>query len=136
MLDSAMMLDQPPKIPIELAGPAQGKGELVEPHLPAETREDGSVVIDLSGLALPPAECFDRAPDPFNPEIVVCREVTTSPRLREGYGPSADALLEGSAVPRARLRISENAEAEANVISQGVGGWNAQGGEVRAKFKF
>jgi len=130
------MLDEPPQVPIELAEPAQRGVETVEPHLPTETREDSSLVIDLSGLAPPPTECLEDEPDPFNPEIIVCREVTASPRLGAGYGPSADELTEGSAVPRARVRLSEDAEAEANVTSQGVGGWNANGGEVRAKFRF
>jgi hypothetical protein len=130
------MLDEPPHTPVELAEPSQGEVQVIEPHLPTETREDGSVVIDLSGLAPPPTECLDREPDPFNPEIVVCRETALSPRLGADYGPSVDEVVEGSAIPRARLRLSEDAEAEANVTNNGVGGWNANGGEFRAKFKF
>ncbi|WP_298302452.1 hypothetical protein [uncultured Erythrobacter sp.] len=130
------MLDELPETPIELSEPAQRAAEIVEPHLPTETREDGLVVIDLSGLVPTPTECLDREPDPFNPEIVVCRRLTPSPRLGANYGPSAGELIEGSAVPRARVRISEDAEAEANVTSEGVGGWNANGAEVRARIKF
>lgn len=126
------MLDEPPE-PIILEAPEAGE---VEPLLPMQERADGSIVIDLSSLAPQPTECLDREPDPFNPEIVVCREVTVSARLGADYGPTADELLEGSAVPRARVQLSGDAAAEANAINQSVGGWNANGGEVRARIKF
>ena len=107
------------------------------PGLPIQERDDGAVVIDLSSLAPPPTECADeREPDPFNPEILVCRKTMLSPRIGPNYGPSAEELVEGSAIPRARLRLSEDAEAEANVIKKGVGGFDADGAEVRARIKF
>lgn len=130
------MLDEPPTISIELADPEQGQIQESKPSLPIETREDGTVVIDLTGLAPPPMECVDREPDPLNPEIVVCRSVMTSPRLGADYGPSADEIVEGSAIPRARFRFSENAEAQANVINKAVGGWNANGAEAKVKIDF
>jgi hypothetical protein len=126
------MLDEPPEA-IVLEAPEAGE---VQPHLPTHERADGSLVIDLTPLAPPPAECLEREPDPFNPEIVVCRELTLSPRLGADYGPTADEVLEGSAVPRARLQLSEDASLEANVANQAVGGFNASGGEVRARIKF
>jgi hypothetical protein len=49
-------------------------------------------------------------------------------------GPVDDGF--GSAIPRARIRLSENAEAEANLIKQGVGGFDADGAEVRVKIGF
>lgn len=130
------MQDEPPVAPIEIAEPADEASGEVEPHLPMQTREDGSVVIDLSSLSPPRTECMDREPDPFNPEIVVCRETALSPLLGANFGPSADELTEGSAVPRARMRLSEDAEAEANVINKGVGGWNAEGVEAKARLRF
>jgi hypothetical protein len=42
----------------------------------------------------------------------------------------------GSAVPRARIKLSDTASAEANLINQGVGGFDADGGEVRLKIDF
>jgi hypothetical protein len=128
------MLDEPPPI----AAAASPTTKEVEPHLPTEMREDGSQLIDLTPLAPVPEECMDEEePNPFNPEIIVCRLTQPSPRLDKGaYGPSADELLAGSAVPRARVRLSEDAELEANVLNQGVGGFNANGGEVRVKIDF
>lgn len=128
------MFDEPP--PAAEAPPPEQQQIIVEPHLPTETREDGSMVIDLSPLAPLPTECAEQEPDPFNPEIVVCRKQVASPRLGPNYGPSADELVEGSAIPRARLKLSDDAEAEANVINKGVGGFNANGGEVRVKIDF
>ncbi|AWW74286.1 hypothetical protein CD351_07580 [Erythrobacter sp. KY5] len=116
--------------------------ELPEPRedsegLPTTTRDDGSLLIDLTPLAPPPTECLDESePDPFNPEIIVCRETVLSPRIGPTYGPTAAELTEGSAVPRARMRLSEDAEAEANVIKKGVGGFDADGAEVRVKIDF
>lgn len=130
------MLDEPPLPAIEASQSVQSEAGQVQHPLPTKTREDGSVVIDLSGLAPPPTQCADGEPDPFNPEIVVCRKTENSPRLGANYGPSADELTEGSAVPRARVRISEDAEAEANVIKKGVGGWDADGVEAKARIRF
>ena len=130
------MMDEPPAAPIELAEPAPDGAEKIEPHLPTTTLSDGSVVIDLSALAPPPTQCVGREPDPFNHEIIVCRKTELSPRLGANYGPSADELTEGSAIPRARVRLSQDAEAEANVINKGVGGWNANGVEAKVKIGF
>ncbi|EAQ29602.1 hypothetical protein NAP1_02480 [Erythrobacter sp. NAP1] len=127
------MLDEPPvPVVIELPSPAN-----TDEGLPTTTREDGSLVIDLTPLAPPPTECLDEIePDPFNPEIIVCRETVLSPRIGPTYGPTAAELTEGSAIPRARVRLSEDAEAEANVIKKGVGGFDADGAEVRLKIDF
>lgn len=126
------MMDQAPE-PIIAEVPSE---EELQPHLPTQTRADGSLVIDLSSLATPPTECLDEEPDPFQSEIVVCRQIAVSPRLGANYGPTADELLEGSAVPRARVRLSEDAEAQANVIEKGVGGWDADGVEAKVKIDF
>ena len=108
----------------------------VQPHLQTDTRADGVVVIDLSSIGPPANECLGYESDPFNPEIVVCREAALSPRLDPTYGPSSDELIEGSAVPRAQVQLSKDVEAEANVTNSGVGGWKASGGEVKARIKF
>jgi hypothetical protein len=94
------------------------------------------VVIDLTQLVPPPpAEpCADEQPDPFNPEIVVCTATGLSPRLGPVVGPVDDGF--GSAIPRARIKLSDTASAEANAINRGVGGINANGGEVRVKIGF
>ena len=109
----------------------------VAPDLPTEQRPDGALVIDLIPLAPPPTECaVEREPDPFNPEIVVCGETMLSPPISPDYGPSADQVVEGSAIPRARVQITDNAAAEANATAPAVGGFHANGGEVRAKINF
>lgn len=128
-----MMIDEPPPL---AAQPDLPELEASVPALPSERRDDGTLVIDLRPLAPPPTDCAAEEPDPFNPEIIVCRKTVTSPRLGSDYGPSADELVEGSAIPRARVRLSDDAEAEANVINKGVGGFNANGGEVRVKIDF
>ncbi|MFL0357010.1 hypothetical protein ACI5KX_11100 [Erythrobacter sp. GH1-10] len=126
-----MLIDVPPP-----PSPDAPITEIVEPHLPTEERADGSLVIDLTPLAPTPTECAKEEPDPFNPEIVVCRESVTSPRLGADYGPTAEEVIEGSAIPRARLKLSDNAELQANTVNKGVGGFNANGGEVRLKIDF
>lgn len=97
---------------------------------------DGRVVIDLTQfLPPPPAEdCAGETPDPFTPEIVVCKQSETSPRLGPVLGPADEGF--GSAIPRARVKLSDTASAEANATAPSVGGWNAQGGEVRLKIDF
>ena len=102
---------------------------------PAEQRADGTLVIDLTQLVPQPAEeCGADAPDPFNPEIVVCETSAPSPRLGPRVGPVDDGF--GSAIPRARIKLSDTASAEANVHNAPVGGFNANGGEVRLKIDF
>ncbi|MEP0391224.1 MAG: hypothetical protein ABJ205_05845 [Erythrobacter sp.] len=132
------MFDPPPEVPSnndQVIIETDSSNE-VQPHLPTDTQVDGVVVIDLSSLGPPADECLGYEPDPFNPEIVVCREVALSPRLDPTYGSSSDELIEGSAVPRAQVQLSEDVEAEANVTNSGVGGWKASGGEVKARIKF
>ena len=106
------------------------------PHAsPGEQHVDGTLVIDLTRLVPQPVEdCAADAPDPFNPEIVVCENSAPSPRLGPRVGPVDDGF--GSAVPRARIKLSDTASAEANLINQGVGGFDADGGEVRLKIDF
>ncbi|MBV7264608.1 hypothetical protein [Erythrobacter ani] len=127
------MIDQPPSI----AQPSE-QTEAVAPHLPTGERADGSVLIDLMPLSPPPTQCTEEEPepDPFNPEIVVCGETVLSPRLGTEYGPSADELIQGSAVPRASWQLSDNASVELNGAQTGVGGFSANGGEMRVKIDF
>lgn len=125
-------IEEPPPISAE-----QPDDDESAPALPTERRADGSLLIDITPLAPPPTECVDpQEPDPFNPEIVVCGETMLSPRIDPDYGPSADEVLEGSAVPRARWQISENAALEANTAASSVGGFSGNGGEVRVKIDF
>ena len=42
----------------------------------------------------------------------------------------------GNAIPRARVKLSEHAEGQANATAPSVSGWNAQGGEARLKIDF
>ena len=106
--------------------------------LPTTENADGSLAIDLKPLAPVPEveQCFDRDPNPLDDTIVVCRRSTNDQRLTSNYGPIDTPDDFGSAVPRARVKISDDAEAEANAISKGVGGFNANGGEVRVKIDF
>lgn len=135
------MIDGPPEplrieLPIEVPPSYEVVGTAVSAdELPTETLEDGTVRIDLTGLAPAPEHCLEGEPDPFNPEILVCREKELSPRLGAVYGPTEDIIF-GSAVPRARLKLSESAEAQANTIKKAVGGWDADGAEVRVKLDF
>lgn len=81
-------------------------------------------------------DCALEEPDPFQSEIIVCRTLDTSPRLGPAYGPTADEVVEGSAVPRASFRLSDDAEVQLNAANNAVGGFNANGGEVRVKIDF
>lgn len=94
------------------------------------------MVIDLTQFVplLPAPDCPDEAPDPFNPEIVVCAASNPAPRLGPVVGPVDEGF--GSAILRARIKLSDTASAEANLINQGVGGINANGAEVRLKIGF
>ena len=126
------MIDEPPVPPQAEARSDQFAAPLAEPQ------PDGSVVIDLTQLLPPPPpsdQCSEAAPDPFNPEIVVCTATGPSPRLGPVVGP-VDEEVFGSAIPRARIKLSDTASAEANGINQSVGGFNANGGEVRLKIDF
>jgi len=98
--------------------------------------QPGRVVIDLTQFVpAPPAEeCTDEPADPLNSEIVVCAETGPAPRLGPKMGPVDDGFA--SAIPRARIKLSEHAEAQANLHNTAVGGFNANGGEVRVKIDF
>ncbi|MEO0643510.1 MAG: hypothetical protein AAFY47_08880 [Pseudomonadota bacterium] len=137
------MIDEPPAIEALAAPDDAVQGEAPLPPLdssalPEEVKADGTLVIDLMPLAPTPQRCADEEPepDPFYPVIVVCRQMEADPRLGPNQGPDVDDLLFGSAVPRARLKLSETAEAQANTIKKSVGGFDADGGEVRVKIEF
>ncbi len=73
------------------------------------------MVIDLTQFAPkpPPEDCLADDPDPLNPAIVVCETTGPSPRIGPMVGPVDEEFA--SAIPRARIKLSENAEAEANL---------------------
>lgn len=128
------MIDEPPP-PADAAQPvAEREATATAPVM--EQHADGSVVIDLTRFAPPPSaeQCIADDPDPLNPSIVVCETTGPSPRLGPMVGPVDDGF--GSAVPRARIKLSDTASAEANVQNSPVGGFNANGGEVRLKIDF
>jgi hypothetical protein len=127
------MQDEAPAPPAAIApAPTFASADAAPPTL-AE-RADGTLVIDLTRLAPPPPaeECAEA--DPFQAEIVVCTATPNPPRLGPQVGPVDDGF--GSAIPRARIKLSENAEAQANLTNSPVGGFNANGGEVRLKIGF
>jgi len=120
----------PPEVPFISAD-----NEAEVPAYPAmEQRADGSLVIDLLVPPPPSQDCGSDEPDPFNPEIVVCEASGPSPRIGPMIGPEDDPF--GSAIPRARIKLSETTSAEANATAPSVGDWNAQGGEVKLKIDF
>lgn len=116
--------------------PAEPVPLLAEAEAPQPPGAKGRVVIDLTQFApkLPADECIANDPDPLNPAIVVCEATGPSPRLGPMIGPVDEEF--GSAIPRARIKLSENAEAEANLHNTPVGGFNANGGELRLKIDF
>jgi hypothetical protein len=127
-----MLSDTPPPTP-QTEAPAEAQAAVPSPM---EQRTDGNLVIDLTRLVPPPPpeDCADSAPDPFNPEIVVCQTAAPSPRLGPVIGPLDDGF--GSAIPRARIKLTDTTSAELNGTNPSVGGFNAQGGEVRLKIDF
>ncbi len=128
-----MMTEQPP-LPPELP-PIRSQIEAeVPPHLPMEQRADGTLLIDLLAPAPRQLDCELDEPDPFNPEIVVCKDSGPSPRIGPTFGPADDGFA--SAIPRARIKLSDTAAAEANLHNTPVGGFNANGGEMRLKIDF
>lgn len=128
------MTEPPPSPPDPPPLSAEIDAEAPVPS-PMQQRADGTLVIDLTQLAPPPpTECVADEPNPFQPEIVVCKDTGPSPRLGKVIGPVDDGF--GSAIPRARIKLSDKAEAQANATNPSVGGWNAQGGEVRLKIDF
>ena len=98
----------------------------------------GKLVLDI--LAPPPpapqqsGDCLARDADPFQPEILVCQTAALPQRLTRQVGPALDDF--GNAIPRARVKLSDKAQGEANLINQSVGGFNANGAEVRLKIDF
>lgn len=140
--NAAAIVETVPQLPghvcssytVDPAQPNAVRCELIPvSEMPART---GDTVIDLTRLAPPPpAEpCDDDQPDPLNPVIVVCADTGPAPRLGPVVGPVDDGFA--SAIPRARIKLSDNVEAEANLIKQDVGGFDADGGEVRIKIDF
>ncbi|MEM7702028.1 MAG: hypothetical protein AAF251_08850 [Pseudomonadota bacterium] len=103
--------------------------------LPTMTKPDGTLVIDLKPLAPEPTTCVEENPDPFNPTILVCSRTEPDPRFGEPLGP-VDEILFASAIPRAKVKLSENAEAQANTIKKPVGNFDADGAELRVKIEF
>jgi hypothetical protein len=125
-----MFDEPPPPEPAPLRAEAEAQALLPEPA-------EGRVVIDLTQLVPqpPPGDCIADDPDPLNPAIVVCETATgPSPRLGPLVGPVDEEF--GSAIPRARIKLSERAEAEANLAKTPVGGFDADGAEVRLKIDF
>jgi hypothetical protein len=102
--------------------------------------EEGRVVIDLTQFVPPRSAeaCTDAPADPLNSDIVVCAESGPAPRLGARVGPLVGPVDDGfgSAIPRARIKLSDHAEAQANLQNNPVGGFNANGGEVRLKIDF
>lgn len=126
------MIDEPPPLPPPPPAMAQTPASAAPL---VEERADGTVVIDLTQLAPPPPpDCAADEPDPLNPAIVVCETTGPSPRLGPMIGPVDDGFA--SAIPRARIKLSDTAAAEANLHNTPVGGFNANGGEVRLKIDF
>lgn len=122
-----MIVEPPPPEPVPLTAEAEAS---------QPPGAEGRVVIDLTQFVpQPPAgECLADDPDPLNPAIVVCEATGPSPRLGPMIGPVDEEF--GSAIPRARIKLSETAEAQANVHNTPVGGFNANGGELRLKIDF
>lgn len=125
-------MTEPPPLPPE-PPPILAQADLPA-RLPIESPADGPLVIDLLAPAPALQDCAADLPDPFNPEIVVCKDSGPSPRLGPMVGPVDEEF--GRAIPRARVKLSDTASAEANVHNTPVGGFNANGGEVRLKIDF
>lgn len=127
------MIDEPPPPP---SSETQIAGTDIQTVPVAKTADDGRIVIDLTRLvpSVPAERCDADPTDPFHSEIVVCGETRPSPRLGPQVGPVDDGFA--SAIPRARIKLSDAATAETNLVNQSVGGFNANGGEVRVKIDF
>ena len=129
------MFDTPPAVPIDLSDTEQAQ---VESHLPMKEQADGSLLIDLKPLEAKDRDepCVQTDPNPLQNGILVCRRVTTDQRLGPTQDVSAKDVVEGSAIPRAKFRIAEDATGEFNATNPSVGGFNAQGTEVRIRIGF
>lgn len=135
------MLDTPPAVPIDLSEPIENEASVqndVQSHLPTQEREDGTIIVDLAPLAPKPQteECIEPDQNPLDAAIIVCRDLTTDQRITPAFGPADEPGEFGSAVPRAKFRISDDATGEVNATNPSVGGWNANGGEVKVKIDF
>jgi hypothetical protein len=119
------LLPEPPPIVAE-AGAAT--------HQPTESLAHGTLVIDVLAPVPRQQDCTADEPDPFYSEIVVCTDGGPSPRIGPMAGPANDGFA--SAIPRARIKLSDKTAAEANVQNTPVGGFNANGGELRLKIDF
>lgn len=122
-----MIAEPPPPEPVPLTAEVETR---------QSPQSEARVVIDLTQFVpKPPADnCLADNPDPLNPAIVVCETTGPSPRLGPMVGPVDEEF--GSAIPRARIKLSESAEAQANLHNTPVGGFNANGGELRLKIDF
>ncbi|MFL0670252.1 MAG: hypothetical protein ACJLS3_02095 [Erythrobacter sp.] len=132
------MLDQVPDPPLAAENLAQIARQPAaadpQPAPIATPRPAAPLVIDILARTPLPEQCAGQEADPFNPEIIVCQQAAPPPRLSKSIGPELDDF--GNAIPQARVKLSEHAEAQANLINKSVGGWNANGAEVRLKFGF
>lgn len=126
------MLGQVPVLLLPDETASQSAAE--EVSLSLSKRADGSLVIDVLNRPSLPQQCDTGDADPLDPAIIVCRQTASSPRLSKMIGPEIDDF--GSAIPRARVKLSDKAEGQVNLINKGVGNWNANGGEVRLKIDF
>lgn len=126
-------MDEPPAISALAPDTVGESGSATD--LPTTTKPDGTLVIDLKPLAPEPTTCVEENANPFNPTILVCSRTEPDPRLGEPLGP-VDEILFASAIPRAKVKLSENAEGQANAIKKSVGGFDADGGELRVKIEF
>ena len=123
------MLDPVPDVPLAPASVA------ASPAAASDLRPAAPLVIDILARPSGDQDCTADKGDPFSSEIIVCQKTaTTAPRLGKTIGPELDDF--GNAIPKARVKLSDTAEAEANLINKGVGGWNANGAEVRLKIDF
>ncbi|WFL77522.1 hypothetical protein P7228_00210 [Altererythrobacter arenosus] len=123
-------MDQPPATSVEIPVAASESVDAAQPVI--EVREDGSTTIDI--LLPPPAPaCVENEPDPFQNEIVVCRDVGNVHRLVHAVPGDA---IEGSAIPRAEFKLSENATASADAEARAVGNTPANAAIVNVKVKF
>ena len=130
-----MMDEPPPDISSAFELSATEADQLdAETDSQSYVQDDGTLVIDLTLPANSLEPCETDQPDPLNPAIVVCGDREENPRLELREQAEVDEF--GNAIPRAQIRLSEDAEAEANAINKGVGGWNGNGGEVRVKIDF
>jgi len=72
--------------------------------------------------------------DPPNPEIIDWRETLSSSRFGPRFLAEADAS--GNANDRARIRLSYDTNAQVNALYPDLGGYRANGVEVRVKIEF